>query len=156
VWKCRPVTGLVKSSSDPIEWVFYQIGPSHGAGLAPGTESSNPEGSPRSRDRGGVADEDVRFKRSVSIVIANASLLLLELMNGPVSSRTHPPIEERIDRNLRGPELETDDRIHAFATALIQFNLAVVGIRPVLEEHDQFGHFLDDFCLAINRWRRSA
>jgi hypothetical protein len=34
---------------------------------------------------GGVTDEDVRFKRSVGIVVANALLLLLELMNGPVA-----------------------------------------------------------------------
>jgi len=105
---------------------------------------------------GGVTDDAVRFKRSVGIVIANTLLLLLELMNGPAASQTHPPVEERISRNLRGSELGTNDRIHAFATALIQFHLRVVGISPALEEHDQFGQFLDDFCLAINRWRKSA
>lgn len=105
---------------------------------------------------GGVADESVRFKRSVGIVVANALILLLELMNGPFSSRTHPPVEERINRNLRGPELESNNRIHAFATALIQFHLGVIGIFPQLEERAQFGEFVDDFCLAMNRWRKSA
>lgn len=105
---------------------------------------------------GGVTDENVRFKRSVGIVVANALILLLELMNGPVSSRTHPPVEERISRNLRGPELESSNRIHAFATALIQFHLGVVGIFPQLHERAEFGEFVDDFCLAINRWRKSA
>jgi Peptidase U49 len=105
---------------------------------------------------GGVTDENVRFKRSVGIVVANALILLLELMNGPVSSRTHPPVEERISRNLRGPELESSNRIHAFATALIQFHLGAVGIFPQLDERAEFGEFVDDFCLAINRWRRSA
>jgi hypothetical protein len=103
---------------------------------------------------GGVTDEDVRFKRSVGIVVANALLLLLELMDGPAPSRTHPPIEERISRNLRGPELESNNKIHAFATALIQFHLGVVGIFPQLNERAQFGDFVDDFCLAINRWRK--
>lgn len=105
---------------------------------------------------GGVTDEAMRFKRSVGIVIANTLILLLELMNGPAPPQTHPPVEERIARNLRGSELGTNDRIHAFATALIQFHLRIVGIRLVLEEHDQFGQFLDDFCLAINRWRKSV
>jgi hypothetical protein len=39
---------------------------------------------------------------------------------------------------------------------MIQFHLRIVGICPVLEEHHLFGEFLDDFCLAINRWRRSG
>jgi hypothetical protein len=103
---------------------------------------------------GGVTDDAVRFKRSVGIVIANTLILLVELMNGPEASQTHPPVEERTSRNLRGSELGTNDRIHAFATALIQFHLRIVGINPVLEKHDQFGQFLDDFCLAINRWRK--
>jgi hypothetical protein len=105
---------------------------------------------------GKVTDENIRFKRSVGIVVANALLLLLELMDGPAHSRTHPPIEERISRNLRGTELESNDKIHAFATALIQFHLGAVGIFPQLNEHAQFGEFVDDFCLAINCWRRSA
>ena len=105
---------------------------------------------------GGIPDENVRFKRSVGIVVANALLLLLELMNGPVPSQTHPPVEERIGRNLRGPELESNDRVHAFATALIQFHLGVVGIFPQLNERAQFVEFVDDFCLSINRWRKSA
>jgi hypothetical protein len=105
---------------------------------------------------GGVTDEQVRFKRSVGIVVANAIILLLELMNGPVASQTHPPVEERISRNLRGPELESNNRIHAFATALIQFHLGVVGIVPQLHERARFGEFVDDFCLSINRWRKSA
>ncbi|QNI37698.1 phage exclusion protein Lit family protein [Edaphobacter albus] len=105
---------------------------------------------------GGVTNEDVRFKRSVGIVVANAILLVLELMNGPVTSQTHPPIEERISRNLRGPQLESDNKIHAFATALLQFHLGVVGIFPQLDERALFGEFVDDFCLAVNRWRRSA
>jgi hypothetical protein len=105
---------------------------------------------------GGVTDEQVRFKRSVGIVVANALILLLELMNGPVASQTHPPAEERISRNLRGPELESNNRIHAFATALIQFHLGVVRIFPQLQERAAFGEFIDDFCLAINRWRRNA
>jgi len=105
---------------------------------------------------GGVTDVNVRFKRSVGIVVANTLILLLELMNGPVSSQTHPPVEERISRNLRGPELGSSNRIHGFATALIQFHLGVVGILPQLDERAEFGEFVDDFCLAINRWRRSA
>ncbi len=105
---------------------------------------------------GGVTDENVRFKRSVGIVVANTLILLLELMNVPVSSRTHPPVEVRISRNLRGPELESSDRIHALATALIQFHLGVVRIFPQLYERAEFGEFVDDFCLAINRWRKSA
>jgi hypothetical protein len=63
---------------------------------------------------------------------------------------------ERISRNLRGPELKSSNRIHAFATALIQFHLGVVGIFPQLDERAEFREFVDDFCLAINRWRRSA
>ncbi len=75
---------------------------------------------------------------------------------GPIYSRTHPPVEERISRNLRGPELESSNRIHAFATALIQFHLGVVRIFPQLHARAEFGEFVDDFCLAINRWRKSA
>jgi Peptidase U49 len=105
---------------------------------------------------GGVTNKDVRFKRSVGIVVANALLLQLELMNGPVTSQTHPPIEERISRNLRGPQLESNNKIHAFATTLLQFHLGVAGIFPQLDERAQFGEFIDGFCLAINRWRRSA
>jgi hypothetical protein len=105
---------------------------------------------------GGTTDEAVRFKRGVGIVIANAVLLLVELMNGPAPPPTYPPIEERISRNLRGAELGTNVRIQAFATAMIQFHLRIVGICPVLEEHDMFGEFLDDFCLAINHWRKSG
>jgi hypothetical protein len=105
---------------------------------------------------GGVTDEAVRFKRSVGIVIANILILLVELMNGPAPSQTHPPVEERISRNLRGHELESNDKIHAFATALIQFHLGIVGIFPHLDEHAEFGQFVDDFCLAINRWRKSG
>lgn len=105
---------------------------------------------------GGVVDYDIRFKRSVGIVVANALLLLLELMNGPRVRSTHPPVEERISRNLRGDELGADDRIHAFATALLQFNLGCHGIYPVVREHEQFGDFIDDFCLAVNRWRKNA
>lgn len=40
---------------------------------------------------GGIANENVRFKRSVGIVVANPLILLLEFINGPVASRTHPP-----------------------------------------------------------------
>ena len=75
-------------------------------------------------------------------------ILLLELMNGPASSKTHSTVEERISRNLVGPELESSKRIHAFATALIQFHLGVVGIFPQLEERAEFGEFVDDFCLV--------
>ena len=72
------------------------------------------------------------------------------------TDQTRPPVEERIGRNLRGPELESNDRVHAFATALIQFHLGVVGIFPQLNERAQFGEFVDDFCLSINRLRKSA
>lgn len=105
---------------------------------------------------GGVTDEGVRFKRSIGIVVANALILLLELINGPAPSRTHPPVEDRISRNLRGKELESNNKIHAFATALIQFHMGIVGIFPQLDEHAEFGQLVDDFCLAINRWRRSG
>ena len=105
---------------------------------------------------GGIEEYDVRFKRSVGIVVANVLLLLLDLDHGPAPSPTHPPVEERISRNLRGPELGDDDRIHAFATALILFHLRIFGIQPELAQHDQFGNFLDDFCFAINRWRKPA
>lgn len=72
-------------------------------------------------------------------------------MNGPAPSQIHPPVEERISRNLRGHELESNDKIHAFATALIQFHLCVVGIFPHLDEHAEFGQFVDDFCLTKGR-----
>jgi hypothetical protein len=36
-------------------------------------------------------------------------------MNGRAPSQTHPPVEEQISRNLRGHELESNDKIHAFA-----------------------------------------
>lgn len=77
---------------------------------------------------GGINDEAVRFKRVVGIVITSVLILLLELMNGPAPSQTHPPVEARISRNLRGHELESYDEIHGFATALIQFHSGIVAI----------------------------
>lgn len=103
---------------------------------------------------GRVSDEDVRFKRGVGLVVGNIVLLLLELIHGQALSQTHPPVEERLSRNLRGRELETNDRIHAFATALVQFHLGVFDVEYQLVEHNNFGEFVDDFCVALNRWRK--
>jgi hypothetical protein len=52
--------------------------------------------------------------------------------------------------------LGADNRIHAFATALLQFHLAYHEIYPELREHERFGDFIDDFCLTVNRWRKTA
>jgi hypothetical protein len=103
----------------------------------------------------GISDESIRFKRGVGIVVANVVLLLLELIGGKIPSTSHPPVEERLSRNLRGTELETNDRIHAFATALIEFHLHAFAVSYQLSEHDRFGHLVDDFCYALNRSRKS-
>lgn len=102
----------------------------------------------------GVSDENIRFKRSVGIVVANVVLLLLELIDGQTPSVSHPPIEERLSHNLRGAELEANDRIHAFATALIEFHLHAFQVPYQLSEYNRFAHFVDDFCHALNRSKK--
>lgn len=102
----------------------------------------------------GVSDDAVLFKRSVGLVVANVVLVLLDLLFGRISSDSHPPIEERVSRNLRENELEESNPVHAFATALLQVHLQRFRVPYVLGEHPQFASFVDDFCLTLNRSRR--
>lgn len=101
----------------------------------------------------GVTDSAVLLKRSVGIAVASVVLILIDFISStPVDS--HPDPEERLSRNLRENQLETSNPVHAFATALLQVHLQRFGVPLVLNEYEKFASFVDDFCLALNRYRK--
>jgi hypothetical protein len=103
----------------------------------------------------GVSDPAVLFKRSIGIVIAHVVLVLLDLTRAHRRlSETHPPVEERLSRNLRENQLAESGPIHAFATALLQVHLVRFGVSHQLGEHERFASFIDDFCSDLNRSRK--
>jgi hypothetical protein len=53
-------------------------------------------------------------------------------------SETHPPVEERLSRNLRENQLAEPEPIDAFATALLQVYLVRFGASHQLAEHERF------------------
>jgi hypothetical protein len=102
----------------------------------------------------GVSDPAVLLKRSIGIAVANVVLVLLDIMSERVPSDTHPPVEERLSRNLRESQLAESNPVHAFATALLQVHLKRFRVPHQLNEHETFASFVDDFCLDLNRSRK--
>jgi hypothetical protein len=103
----------------------------------------------------GVSEPDILFKRSLGIVVANVILVLLDLMSEQEHSPFYPTVEERLIRNLRENQLADPCRpIHAFATVLLQVHLHMFGVPYKLDEHPEFGSFVDDFCRDLHRSRQ--
>ena len=101
----------------------------------------------------GVSDSAILLKRSIGIAVANVVLILIDFVaSSPADS--HPNPEERLSRNLRENQLADSNPVHAFATALMQVHLQRFGVPLVLNEHENFASFVDDFCLALNRHRQ--
>ncbi len=102
----------------------------------------------------GVSDPAVLLKRSIGIAVANVILILIDLISSPAIADSHPNPEERLSRNLRENQLAESNPVHAFATALLQVHLQRFGVPLELAEHEKFASFVDDFCLALNRFRK--
>lgn len=105
---------------------------------------------------GGVSDPSVLLKRALGIAVANIVLLTIDisLQSDEFRTRHHPPTEERLIRNLRGPLLPESHPIHAFLAAMLQIHLTRQGVPHDLNEHATFSSLVDDFCSAMSKFRK--
>jgi hypothetical protein len=105
---------------------------------------------------GGITDQSVLLKRALGVAVANIVLVTTDISvrSSQFGSLTHPPSEERLSRNLRRELLPEGHPIHGFVAAMLQIHAAKYGVPFGLDEHAHFSSLVDDFCLAINRFRK--